>query len=113
MRKFLPAVAYVVPFDSGQLRRVAEAVLEVVDVIEVLIDEVEDVLLASVEPVDELDIVGEVELMELVLVLLFTWILNSVSPFGPPQISVSFPLHGISQRPSVTGRDAESRSSPQ
>ena len=31
--------------------------------------------------------------------------LNSVRPLGPPQVSVLLALHGMLQRPSVTGRE--------
>lgn len=47
------------------------------------------------------------------LLKLLTVYSYSVSPFGPPQIIPEFPLHGISQRPSVTGAEPANSTFPQ
>ena len=45
--------------------------------------------------------------------LLLVSSMKSCRPFGPPHISVALPLHGMLQRPSVTGKEFAFRVFPQ
>jgi len=47
------------------------------------------------------------------LLLLLVSSMKSCRPFGPPHISVALPLHGMLQRPSVTGKEFAFRVFPQ
>ena len=47
------------------------------------------------------------------LLLLLKSSMKSVRPFGPPHVSVALPLHGMLQRPSVTGLERAFKVFPQ
>jgi hypothetical protein len=63
-------------------------------------------------PAEELGVgVGVADETDELLLLVSS--MKSCRPFGPPHISVALPLHGMLQRPSVTGKEFAFRVFPQ
>jgi hypothetical protein len=102
--------------DTGVLTLVVDDVVnvELTMVEEVRLGEelMEELTLTVELPAEELGVgVGAADEIEELLLLVSS--MKSCRPFGPPHISVALPLHGMLQRPSVTGNDFAFRVFPQ